>query len=338
MRKRTYPTEINLEIKANGDKYYVYDICDPNDVVFYVGKGKKRRIFSHEFGAFKKLEVNSPLYNKIRKIIRGNQKLKYSLIRFYEKESDALDLEKRLITFYGKKCDGTGSLLNLTDGGDGASGYIFTQQQIENNRQARLNYYHNNPNHGTEHRKKVLQWREEHPEDVAIMEEKRATTLRRNEIRTKTSKSVKEWILKNPELCVENCQKGYENGIGKYRNDPDWEKKRIDSVNGSADKTSATLKGYYADNPGIKNDISNRFKNWRKNNPDAVEARQIKFNETVKSPKHKQKLEYNCNLRREIIIRCEEFIKGHNLLEKLPKKSKGLAFWIAYEKELNNGK
>ena len=44
------------------------------------------------------------------------------IVAFYAKESDAFDLEKRLILKYGRRTNATGRLLNLTDGGEGLFG------------------------------------------------------------------------------------------------------------------------------------------------------------------------------------------------------------------------
>lgn len=49
--------------------------------------------------------------------------------------NDACEIEKRLISFYGKSIDG-GLLVNLTDGGDGLVGYKYTYSQLENKKTA----------------------------------------------------------------------------------------------------------------------------------------------------------------------------------------------------------
>lgn len=46
-------------------------------------------------------------------------------------EEDAFDLEKFLIQEIGRKNINKGPLVNLTDGGDGVSGYRFTEVQIQ---------------------------------------------------------------------------------------------------------------------------------------------------------------------------------------------------------------
>lgn len=108
------------------NEFYVYMLLDPrhNNRPFYIGKGKKYRAQEH---------INQPNRGKnnikiniINKIIKDGLK---PILYYYEKnisENQAFLLEIELIKKYGKLVDGTGSLANLTNGGEGLSGYNFT--------------------------------------------------------------------------------------------------------------------------------------------------------------------------------------------------------------------
>lgn len=110
--------------------YYVYILRDPRkeNEPFYVGKGKDKRAESHmnkddEHNLFKTNVINK---------IRGNGL--EPLIEYYKEnleESEAFLLEINLIKKYGRRDLGTGILTNLTDGGEGSSGYRRTKEDLE---------------------------------------------------------------------------------------------------------------------------------------------------------------------------------------------------------------
>lgn len=85
-------------------RFYVYAYERKDGTPYYIGKGTGRRAYN------------------TRRII--NKPKDESRIKFYYNnlsESESFRLEKALIGFFGKKCDGTGILRNIADGGDGFS-------------------------------------------------------------------------------------------------------------------------------------------------------------------------------------------------------------------------
>lgn len=83
--------------------FYVYEYVRNDGSPYYIGKGCGRRAF---------VKHNRGMPNDISKI----RFVKTNLL-----ESEALELEKLLISKYGRKDLGTGILINMTDGGEGIS-------------------------------------------------------------------------------------------------------------------------------------------------------------------------------------------------------------------------
>jgi len=81
-------------------EFYTYLWLRDDGTPYYVGKGRDTRAFvCHRKG-------NQPPARN------------FILIEDHESEQDAFFAEKFLISYYGRKDLGTGSLINLTDGGD----------------------------------------------------------------------------------------------------------------------------------------------------------------------------------------------------------------------------
>ena len=87
---------------------------DTNEI-FYVGRGKTHK------RAFSKADRNNHWHNIVNKV-------GYAVEIIFENvswEESAL-LEKELIKSIGRKNSGNGTLVNLTDGGEGISNFIFS--------------------------------------------------------------------------------------------------------------------------------------------------------------------------------------------------------------------
>lgn len=77
-------------------KFYVYILCDDNDVPFYVGKGVENRVFEHEAETCDKA-LNMAKFLKIQSLLENNIKIKKYIIHAGLSEDEALACETALI-------------------------------------------------------------------------------------------------------------------------------------------------------------------------------------------------------------------------------------------------
>ena len=104
--------------------YYVYSLSDPTDtrgLPFYIGKGLNNRCFRHlAEGVYKQSKF--PVHAKVRKLKAAGVEPIVAKIKTDMSEPEAFELEIQLIRFYGRRDQGKGPLMNITDGGESCGG------------------------------------------------------------------------------------------------------------------------------------------------------------------------------------------------------------------------
>jgi hypothetical protein len=118
--------------------YYIYlHRRNDNGEVFYVGKGTYTKTHRYDRAFYTKKR------NNIWVNITDKTDYTVELFATFFNESDCFFMEKELISLHGRKADG-GTLCNLTEGGEGHTGYSPTQETREKLRALVANGKHPN--------------------------------------------------------------------------------------------------------------------------------------------------------------------------------------------------
>lgn len=126
---KKYYVYIYLDITKPGE--YKYDDVLFNYEPFYVGKGKNKRAYRHVAEAIQNKGNNRLKINKINKIIKLTNN--FPLIIIYADNItniEACKLETELIKSIGRRDLHEGSLVNLTNGGEGTSGFKHKEKTL----------------------------------------------------------------------------------------------------------------------------------------------------------------------------------------------------------------
>ena len=106
--------------------FYVYLLKTSDGEIFYVGKGNGNRCYRHTqiaLGKSKNREKNPKLYNKISSILKSGGFINVEII--YENESEKLCFDREVEII---KSIGLQNLCNITEGGEGTSGYSLSEE------------------------------------------------------------------------------------------------------------------------------------------------------------------------------------------------------------------
>ena len=126
MKINIFYNYVYLDPRKSGD--YNYDNLHFDYEPIYIGKGQYNRINIH---LNKKNEHQ--FTNRIKEILDfGLEPIRCKLFENLE-EVIAFNNERNLIKTIGRKNKGTGPLLNLTDGGQGNSGWIPSEESKRKN-------------------------------------------------------------------------------------------------------------------------------------------------------------------------------------------------------------
>lgn len=92
---------------------YVYTLSDPDGVIFYIGKGRNKRLYHHEMSA--KRGKPGEKHDRIRLILESGGKIQYQIISTHKTDVEACLAEVKAIAAHD-------NLTNLTKGGEPGGG------------------------------------------------------------------------------------------------------------------------------------------------------------------------------------------------------------------------
>ena len=111
------------------DNYLVYKHLTTDGNIFYIGLSNNK---TRPFHFHNRNNLWHKIYNKYGCVVE--------IIAENLTKEEACELEQSLIEKYGKRCDNSGCLANITSGGDGVKDYKFTEEVLQKLRDSHTGY------------------------------------------------------------------------------------------------------------------------------------------------------------------------------------------------------
>lgn len=192
------------------NSFYTYAFLREDKTPYYIGKGKGDRYYR------KRYSVTKPPKDKNRILI-----LKRNLT-----EEEAFNHEVYMIAVYGRKDIGTGILHNRSNGGEGNSGLIHTEEwKMNHSNLMKENNPMSNPNVRKKHKKSMEEkdWSERN-------NKVKETNMER--YNTSCGMNIPEVRNKHKRKCPYNCKDNHFFDAGNFSNHMmkkhDWTKQQIE--------------------------------------------------------------------------------------------------------------
>lgn len=168
----------------NEKKYYVYGhYKKTTGEIFYVGKGCGYRAWRGD--------MKGRPRNGLWRRIADKHGYRVEILKDELDESSAFELERELIALHGRRDLKTGTLANMTDGGEGVSGHKYTPttERLAKNAASNIAFIKNNPD--------------------AHKERQRMATLAKQstEARTANSKRRVKYFQENPTASLAQSER-----------------------------------------------------------------------------------------------------------------------------------
>lgn len=247
-------TYVYLDPRKSGK--FIYGVYKFDNEPFYVGKGKNKQYMSHLSYVLKgKIDKHNPHKSyKIKNIIKETNQnpiiIKYKEILV---EAESFDLEVNLIKTIGRFDLNLGPLTNLTNGGEGASGWIPNEEWrdkvskrnkgkiVSEDTRKKLSEYmmgrfigENNPFYGKKHTKESIEKFTRNGEDHAFYGKNHSETTKKkmseSQLGEKNHMYGKNGYWKGKKRSEETKRKISESRKGKYngKDNPFYGRKHTD--------------------------------------------------------------------------------------------------------------
>jgi hypothetical protein len=154
---------------------------------------------------------------------------------------------------------------NMTYGGEGTNGYVFTEEDRQKSSEAKKKYFEDNPDAGKEHGERMKKHYKDNPDAIQKCSEAQKKRFENPEAREQMSEIKKKYFEHNPDAIKKNSEaqkKYYEDHLEAGKEHGEKMKKHYEDHPEAREQMSEIKKKHFEDNPEmIKKILDKRGEN-----------------------------------------------------------------------------